>query len=80
MKKRDLSAVFIELKCGWLQACLTDMKNHKTLEMLLRADFLSIFKILHFSRFFKSSVAHAKIVEIVFLAEHGEQDRFILRR
>ena len=41
------------------------MKKHKTLEMLLRADFLCIFKISHFSRFLKSSVAHDKIVEII---------------
>ena len=26
-EKRDLSAVFTELKCGWLQTCLTDMKE-----------------------------------------------------
>ena len=54
-EQRDLSAVFIELKCWWLQTCLTDMKKkHKTLEMLLRADFLRIFKILHFLRFLKN--------------------------
>ena len=51
-------------------------KKHRTLEMLLRADFLRIFEILHFSRFLKSSIAHAKIVEIVlFLAEHGRRTR-----
>ena len=41
-------------------------EKHKTLEMLLhvhvRAYILRIFKIMHFS---KSSVAHAKIVEII---------------
>ena len=52
-EKRDLSAVFIKLKFGWLQTCLTDMEKHKTLEMLLRADFLRIFEVLHFSRFLK---------------------------
>ena len=50
-EKRDLSAVFIELKCGLLQTCLTDMKKHNTLEMLLRAYFYAFFKILHFSSF-----------------------------
>ena len=29
----DLTAVFIKLKFGWLQTCLTDMEKHKTLEM-----------------------------------------------
>ena len=52
-EKWDLSAVFIKLKFGCLQTCLTDMEKHKTLEMLLRADFLRIFEILHFSRFLK---------------------------
>ena len=41
--KWDLSAVFIELKGGWIQTGLTDIKKRKTLEMLLRADFLRIF-------------------------------------
>ena len=52
-EKLDLSADFIESKFGLLQTCLSDMKKHKTLEMLLRADFLCIFKILCFSRFLK---------------------------
>ena len=34
----DLRAVFIESKFGLLETCLSDMKIHKTLEMLLRAD------------------------------------------
>ena len=45
-------------------------KKHKTLEMFLRIFlrmiFLRIFKLLHFSRFLKSSVLQAKIVEIIF--------------
>ena len=52
-EKWELSTVFIKLKFGWLQACLTDMEKHKMLEMLLRADFLCIFEILHFSRISK---------------------------
>ena len=28
IEKKGLSAVFIELKCGWLQTCLTDMKKN----------------------------------------------------
>ena len=63
------------MNCGWLQTCLIDIKKHKTLEMLLRADFYAFFKILHFSR---SSVVHTKVVEIIlFLAEHGRRTRKI---
>ena len=52
-EKKDLSAVFIELKCGLLQTCLTDMKKHKTLEMLLRAYFYAFLKNIAFLRFLK---------------------------
>ena len=48
-----MRGVLTELKYGLLQTCLTDIKNHEALEMLLRADFLRIFKILHFSRSLK---------------------------
>ena len=51
--KEDLSAVFIELKCGWLQIYLTDMKKHKTLEKLLRADFYAFLKYCIFRYFLK---------------------------
>ena len=42
-EKMDLSVVFIESKFGLLQTCLSDMKKHETLEMLLRADFFNAF-------------------------------------
>ena len=40
LRKKGLSAGFIELKCMWLQAGLADLKNHQTSEILLRGDIL----------------------------------------
>ena len=47
----DLSAVFIESKFGLLKTCLSDMKEHKTLEMLLGADFYAFLKYCIFEIF-----------------------------
>ena len=42
----------MKLTVRWLQTALSDMKNAKTIEILLMVDFLRIFKMLHFSKFF----------------------------
>ena len=42
---------FIKLTFRWLQTGLSDLKNTKTIEILLMVDFLRIFKMLHFSKF-----------------------------
>ena len=48
-----LRVVFIRLTFGWLQTGLSDLKKHLTIEILLMVDFLRIFKMLHFSKFFE---------------------------
>ena len=48
-----LSAFLTDLKCWWLQSGLTDLEKHQTLAFLLMVDFLPIFKITNFWRFFK---------------------------
>ena len=48
-----LRVVFIQLTLRWLQTGLSDLKKHQTIEMLLMVDFVRIFKMLHFSKFFE---------------------------
>ena len=43
-KKMVLRVVFINLTFRWLQTGLPDFKKHQTVEVLLMADFLRIFK------------------------------------
>ena len=62
-----LRVVFIHLTFMWLQTGLSDLKKHQTIEILLMVDFLRIFKMLHFSKFFRdfsnSTVFLGKIVK-----------------
>ena len=55
--KKGLSAVFIELKCGWLQTCLTDMKKTTTTQNTLTVAkgqmFYAFFKYCNFWRLLK---------------------------
>ena len=51
--KMVLRVVFIQLTLRWLQTGLSDLKKHQTIEMLLMVDFVRIFKMLHFSKFFE---------------------------
>ena len=53
-----LRVVFIKLTFRWLQTGLSDLKSTKTIEMLLMVDFLHIFKMLHFSKFFEIFEIH----------------------
>ena len=48
-----LRAFLIDSKCGSLQSGLTDLEKHKTFEFLLMVDFLRVFEITHFLKFFK---------------------------
>ena len=52
-EKMVLRVVFIKLTFRWLQTGLSDLKNTKIIEILLMVDFLRIFEILHFSKFFE---------------------------
>ena len=57
-KKMVLRVVFINLTFMWLQAGLSDLKKHQTIEILLIVDFLCIFKMLQFSFFFEIFEIH----------------------
>ena len=48
-----LSAFLIDLKCWWLQSGLADSEKHQTPALSLMVDFIRIFKITHFLRFWK---------------------------
>ena len=72
----------MELECSFYRTevrVATNRSNrhekHKTLEILLRADFLHIFKILHFSRFSKIINSTCNVEIILFFAEHGRRTR-----
>ena len=52
-----LREVFIKLTFRWLQTNLSDLKKHQTIEMLM-VEFLRIFKMLHFSKFFEIFEIH----------------------
>ena len=56
-KKMVLREVFIKLTFRWLQTNLSDLKKHQTIEMLM-VEFLRIFKMLHFSKFFEIFEIH----------------------
>ena len=43
----------IKLTFRWLQTGLSDLKKHQSIEILPMVDFLRIFKMLHFSKFFE---------------------------
>ena len=53
-----LRVVFIKLTLRWLQTGLSDWKKHQIIEISLIVDFLRIFKMLHFSIFFKIFEIH----------------------
>ena len=57
-EKMVLRVVFIKLKLRCLQTGLSDWKKHQTIEISLMVDFLRIFKMLHFSKFFEIFEIH----------------------
>ena len=62
-EKMVLRVVYIKLTFRWLQTGLSDLKKHKTIEILLMVGFLRIFKMLHFSIFFEIFAIHQYFLE-----------------
>ena len=85
-KIRVADAVFIEMKCRWLQTGLADLKKHQTLEILLMTDFFTNFLKSNFLRFLKITSSKCFNHCMCFiLSERGransaELDQSILRR
>ena len=67
LRKNSFESSFIKLTFRWLQICLSDLKNIKTIKILLMVDFYAFLKMLHFlkkkSIFLNSPVTPCKIVK-----------------